>query len=222
MAIGSRSQRHLDLGDDESREMLVAARAGSVAALGRLFESVRGHLMLAARRDMPRRFRGHVGASDVVQDAVAAGHVDFQTFRGGSRSEFFAWMRTILSRTMIDRVRRESAARRSPPGPLQRLSAVGSGEFVLAGDPDESPLSVIVRCEDAEIVGRSLDMLRPDQRRAIWLRHWEGKSFGEIGDACGRSEAAARMLWCRAYADLVKEVLRRAGDGSDRTPGHPR
>ncbi|MEI8369598.1 MAG: hypothetical protein WCJ31_14270 [Planctomycetia bacterium] len=58
-----------DRHDREGRDLLAAARIGSVEALGALFESMRGHLRLAARRELPRSIRGAVSASDLVQAA---------------------------------------------------------------------------------------------------------------------------------------------------------
>jgi len=217
MPEGKQSRQRLRPIDADTCANLVAARAGSVEALGGLFESVRGHLRLAALRDMPRRFRGHLGVSDVVQDAVATGHMQFHTFRGGSSAEFFGWMRAILSHTLIDTVRRETAARRFPPGPTLRLSAIGSGDDALADSPTSRPEPSVIGREDADLVSAALDALPADQRRVIWLRHWEGKSFREIGDDFGRSEDAARMLWCRAFERLEREVRRRAGDDPDRS-----
>jgi len=219
MAEGKHARQRLHPIDTDASANLLAARAGSVEALGRLFESVRGHLRLAALRDMPRRFRGHLGVSDVVQDAVATGHKQFHTFRGGSSAEFFGWMRAILSHTLIDTVRREAAARRFPTGPTLRLSAVGSGDDALADSPRSRPEPSVIRREDADLVSAALGALPADQRRVIWLRHWEGKSFREIGVDVGRTEDAARKLWCRAFERLEREVRRRAGVDPDRLLG---
>ena len=58
-----------DRQDREGHDLLAAARIGSVEALGALFESMRGHLRLAAMRELPRSIRGAVSASDLVQAA---------------------------------------------------------------------------------------------------------------------------------------------------------
>lgn len=216
MAAAKRSGERLDVVDADTGANLIAARGGSVEALGRLFESVRGHLRLAAVRGMPHRFRGRLGVSDVVQDAFVIGHRQFHAFRGGSRAEFFGWMRTILSHTLIDTVRRESAARRMAARPPQRLSAVGSNDDALADSPLGRPVPSAIRGEDADLIASALDSLPADQRRVIWLRHWKGLSFREIGIDVGRTEDATRMLWCRAFERLERDVRGRRGDSPDR------
>lgn len=180
-------------------DLLAAARGGCPVALGTLFESVRAHLLVAARRELPRRFRGQLGASDMVQDAVAEGHRQFHTFRGGSPTDFLAWMRALLAHSMIDTFRRQGAAKRMPGAAPQRLSAIDSGDELLANPVADRPEAGAIRGEEAGAVNAALETLAPDHRRVLWLRHWEGRSFAEIGSEMGRSADAARKLWCRAF-----------------------
>lgn len=194
-------------------DLLAAARGGCPVALGTLFESSRQHLLIAARRELPRRFRGQLGASDMVQDAVAEGHRSFHTFRGGSAADFVAWMRALLNHSMIDTFRRCGAAKRMPKGMQQRLSALDSGDDVLAYRSADLPDSHAIRREEAGAVHAALKTLAPDHRRVLWLRHWEGRSFAEIGGEMGRSADAARKLWCRAF-----EQFERALDAAPRAP----
>jgi RNA polymerase sigma-70 factor (ECF subfamily) len=200
----------VDKHDREGRELLAAARIGSVEALGTLFESMRGHLRLAAMRELPRSIRGAVSASDLVQEAMATAHASFQSFRGASPAEFFGWMRTILARAAIDRLRYEKAARRDPGFPKVAIDMVGSNHGAMADEIHERPESVAIRGEDARLVEEALATLPADLRRVLWLRHWEGKSFDAIATDLGRSEMAIRKAWCRGLERLERAICDRA------------
>lgn len=193
--------------DREGSALLAAARIGSVEALGRLFESMRGHLRLAAVRELPRSIREAVSASDLVQEAMATAHEQFHSFRGASPAEFFAWMRVILSHAAIDRLRFERAARRTPGGLRIPLESVGSRDGALLDGPDRRPDSIAMRSEDAELVGAALASLPAELRRVLWLRHWEGKPFAAIATDLDRSEMAIRKAWCRGL-ERLEEVIR--------------
>jgi len=204
----------------QGEKLLAAAREGRVDALGHLFESVRGHLLLAARRTLPRRLQAHLGASDLVQDAVAAGHRQFHAFRGGSPAEFFGWMRSILRTTVLDSVRRHNAACRRPLGREIALLNLGSHDDALTDAEEDRPDFIAIRAEDARVVTEAMLTLLPDQRRAMWLKHWEGMTFPEIGATMGRSEDAARKLWCRAY-QRFSEALGVSDEDAPHRPDAP-
>lgn len=186
----------------DGADLVAAARGGCAQALGSLLESARTHLLITARRELPSRLRGQLAASDLVQDAVADGHRDFHAFRGGSAAEFIAWMRAVLRGSMIDTLRRHGRAKRRPAGILHRLSAVDSGVSALTEPVEDRPEKIAIRGEDAGLVQAALDTLAAHHRRVLWLRHWEGRSFAEIGTEMGRSADAARKLWCRAFEEL--------------------
>lgn len=217
MAIGTRTAPRNDPRSAAgSSNFLAAARGGSVEALGRLFDSIHGHLTLAARRGFPRRFQAIMGVSDVVQDAVVAGHAQFHAFRGGSPAEFLGWMRVILSHTLTDSIRRQSTLRRQGAAPPVTLAHIGLHDPAIADGGSLRPLPLVIRNEEADLVRAALDELPADQRRALWLHHWEGQTFAAIGVEMGRSEEAVRKLWVRGFK-RIEERLRSRGQGGDAT-----
>ncbi len=216
MATATRAPRRTDPRSTATSTLLADARSGSVEALGTLFQSIQGHLTLAARRGFPRRFQSILGVSDVVQDAVVAGHERFHAFRGGSPAEFLGWMRVILSHTIVDSIRRQSTIRRAGHGVPLHLDRLGAQAAALADGVECRPLPTVIRVEEEERVRAALDQLPADQRRALWLHHWEGKTFVEIGLEMGRSEEAARKLWVRGFR-RIEERLRALDD--DPEPG---
>jgi len=218
-AVSSSVPLPQDAREQEAATLLAAARAGSADALGTLFASIRGYLRLAAARDLPRSIREAVSASDLVQDTLVAAHRGFEGFRGGSRAEFLAWARAILSNTAIDRLRYEKAARRDGPGPHVPLDAVGSGDDALVDVTHERPDSRAIRREDSRLVEEGMAALPADQRRVLWMRHWEGRPFVEIAADLGRSEVAVRKMWGRGLERLSREIRSRTTHPGSTTDG---
>lgn len=187
--------------------LLDEARDGSVDALGSLFQSVRAYLLLAATKEMPRSLRGKLGASDVVQETVLQAHRSFGTFRGGSVAEFFGWIRGILRHQVVDTVRRyEVAQARDVHREVALYDTDVRTDRALIEDDGAAEMAAI-RGEDAEALEAALRRLPVDQRTVIWLRHWEGRSYADIGARCGKSEEAIRKIWVRGILRL-EELLR--------------
>jgi len=168
--------------DREGCDLLAAARVGSVEALSTLFESMRGHLRLAAVRQLPRSIREAVSASDLVQEAMATAHVQFQSFRGASPAEFFGWMRTILAHAAIDRLRHEKAARRDPGLPRISIDMIGSSDRAMADEAHERPEWLAIRSEDARLVEGVDDLEAISPERA----HRGGSPRGGLRGGAGR------------------------------------
>src|SRR5579872_6354342 len=85
-------------------EWIARARAGDRAALG---------VLLAHYRPRLRQWAGDLpDASDVVQDALHYVVEHVGDFRGTGEAEFWSWLRRILTSTVVNRSRRDLAARR--------------------------------------------------------------------------------------------------------------
>lgn len=192
---------------DGGTVLLAAARGGSVEALGRLFEAARLQLLAVARRDIPLRLRGKCGPSDIVQQTALDAHRGIVDFDGDSPTEFYAWLREILRTNIVDsvrhyeRTRKREVAREVSLDDPERMPSAGEITPILRR-PDDSA----VRREEMLAVERALDELTPDRRTAVWMRHWEGRSFAEIGDRLGSSEEAARKLWYRGIRQLGEVI----------------
>ena len=193
---------------DHAAALLAAAREGSVEALGRLFEAARVQLLAVATRDIPPKLRGKFGPSDLVQQTALDAHRGIVGFAGDSPEEFYGWLREILRTNIVDSVRRyEKSYKRD----VEREVSLDDPDRGISVDaiaplrrrPDDSA----IRREEMLAVERALDALTPDRRAVVWMRHWEGRSFADIGERLGSSEAAVRKLWYRGIRQLG-EVIR--------------
>jgi RNA polymerase sigma-70 factor (ECF subfamily) len=86
--------------------LLVLAKAGDGAALGRLIERHRGYLILLARMQIGRLLRGKLDAEDLLQETSLEAHRGVARFRGTTEVAFRAWLRQILAAVLSNQVRR--------------------------------------------------------------------------------------------------------------------
>ena len=190
-------------------ELLAAAHAGSQDALGCIFEQFRPYLLQIANEDLDSDLRPKVGASDLVQQSFLEAQRGFPRFRGQTREEVLVWLRQILLHNLTDAVRRyrhntKRELAREVAAPVRGPDGEGPGEAEALGP---SPSQMAIAREQVEALGRARARLGEEQRLVIRLRHQEGKSFAEIGQALNRSEEAARKVWARAVEEL-REYMR--------------
>lgn len=198
--------------------LLDEAQAGSVPALGRLFEVARRQLILTARRDLPPALQAKLGASDIVQDAVVDAHRCFPQFAGRSTAEFFGWLRTILRRRVADSVRRYQVAdRRSVNREVRLAECEHSDPGEIMPRVHAGPEASVIRRENATALEQAIAGLSDDGQVVLRLRHWEGKGFDEIALEIGKSEAAVRKIWYRSLQRLGEIVRSNAGLAADRS-----
>lgn len=63
----------------------------------------------------------------------------------------------------------------------------------------------VVDEEVAELMS-TLASLSDDCRQVVWLRNWEGLSFGEIGRRTNRTAEAARKVFNRTVQKLAEQL----------------
>jgi RNA polymerase sigma-70 factor (ECF subfamily) len=194
----------------DPEELLGAARAGNVAALGDLLELYRNYLELLARLQIGRRLQGKVDAADVVQDVFLKAHAGFREFRGSTEVELLAWLRQILARLLVDLMRRYYGAQGRDVR-LERDLAVEldrSSRFLdqalLAGQ--SSPSVRAVRREQAVLLADALNRLPAAYREVLILHHLEEFSFPEVARRMGRTVDSVEKLWARGLARLRRAL----------------
>lgn len=204
---------------EEFIRVLEEARAGSVAALGRLIEWRRAVLQWHIATNLPRALRSKVAVSDIFQDATIEARRDFRTFLGGSEGEFFNWLKTIVDHTLCDTIRHYEGVQKRDVNREVRLgdgtgSTADQNQLPGTGNPELSA----IRREDQEVLTRLIDRLPVDYRTVIRLRSIEDLTFPAIGERMGRSEDAVRKLWSRAF-DLLAASAGLDDEGRDRRAG---
>lgn len=113
---------------------------------------------------------------------------DIGRFRGDD-SELRPWVFGIARNRVIDEGRRRS----------RRPQEVQS-------DPDEELAGPSDSVPDQGEVSELLDMLTPDQREVVWLRHGVGFSLGETAEIVGKDPEAVAALDYRGLRRLRRRL----------------
>ena len=133
-------------------------------------------------------------AEDVSQDVFIAfweRPSAFDPERGSLRT----WLGTLTHRRAVDYVRREEARRRRAEREASRA--------VAAPDVEEMATALLT----AERVRAALDVLPPEQRRAIQLAYFGGKTYRQVAETLGIPEGTAKSrlrLALRRIADALE------------------
>lgn len=191
----------VDTRSDSSIVRLIRAGQHDRSAAGRLLEPYRGYLLLIARGFIGPTLRSKTAPSDAVQETMLRAYERFGQFRGTTEAELAAWLRRILTRHLVDVSRRYRQAgarevrRERAQEALARSSLVFENFLAASG---VSPSQGAAHRELGVILAQALDELSDDYREVLFLRHFEGLDWPEIGRRMGRSRKAAGMLWTRA------------------------
>ncbi|TWU00973.1 sigma-70 family RNA polymerase sigma factor [Stieleria varia] len=167
---------------------------------------LRPWLLLLAERHMPADLRGKVDPSDLVQQALLDAWRGQTGFRGSTHAERLAWLRVILTRTMMRQRRDCLATEKRGMGREKTLQAAVDRDSIqleqLAVGKEPDPQSVADRAEQTLRLAATLEKLSPEHRTVLTLRHIDGLSHDEIAERMGKTSAAVRMLWIRALEKL--------------------
>ena len=133
-------------------------------------------------------------AEDVSQDVFVSfweRPAAFDPDRGSLRT----WLGTLTHRRAVDHVRREEARRR-------RTERVAS-RAVATPDVEEMATALLT----AERVRAALDVLPDEQRRAVQLAYFGGKTYRQVAETLGIPEGTAKSrlrLALRRIADALE------------------
>jgi RNA polymerase sigma-70 factor, ECF subfamily len=188
---------------------LAAAREGDRQALGEIVESLRTYLLWVANDGMACGLRRKVGASDVVQETLAAACRDLDSFRGNSRDELRHWIVAILNNQLANLRRHyQQTARRD----IGREVALESVSLARCGVVEEHPAILAVERETELAVRSAIDGLPEPDRRLIGYREDDDLSFDEIGRRMGITSEAARKRFDRTKGRLRMLLVTIHGD----------
>jgi len=189
--------------------LIDGAREGDAVAMARLIRRYYPYLMRIANREFPRRLRGRIGPSDIVQDALLKLQTCFAKFSGASEPQLRMWLRRTLRNCMENARRHHTSLRRevARDRDVQELQKVPRGK---------SPSRQLLRRELTGAVVDALYAMPPLQQQVLYLRHCEARSFAEISALLNKSPDATRMIWWRGLQFLREQFTDSLEDSTRR------
>jgi RNA polymerase sigma factor (sigma-70 family) len=133
-------------------------------------------------------------AEDVTQEVFVALWERPEAY-DPKRGSLRTWLATLAHRRAVDVVRREEARRRRTEREAARATSLPNVE--------ESALALVA----AERVRAAVEALPRDQRRAIELAYFGGKTYREVAEVLGIAEGTAKSrlrLGLRRIADALE------------------
>ena len=179
---------------DSDAQLLARFAAGDQSAARTLTEQ----LLPGAMRQAWRILGDQIEAEDVAQEAMLRLWRQASDWRAGE-ARISTWLYRVVHNLCIDRIRK-----RRPQVPVE-----DAPEPV---DPDPGVLEKMAQGERAQAVAAAIKELPERQRQALILRHFEGLSNPEIGEALECSVEAVESLLARARRQLTKKMSEESED----------
>lgn len=177
---------------NDELDLIDESLGGNSAAFGELVIRYQDRLYSAVVQVVGCRAE----AEDVVQEAFVQAYVKLRTFKRNSR--FYTWLYRIAVNVAISHRRR----RKIEMSVEQHREA--TGEEPLADI--QAPGDALELEERARKLQEALQLLTPEHRSIITLRHMEDFSYDEMADILEISVGTVRSRLHRARAQLLEHL----------------
>jgi RNA polymerase sigma-70 factor, ECF subfamily len=155
------------------------------------------------------QYQAKFDESDIVQETLADAQKHLGDFRGTSEVEFTRWLRRMLSRNLIDAIRRLRSRKRNVAHERRlHRSKPRSGQSTSLGLRAEqtSPSGRAIWNEEQQQMHHLLEALPEAQRMAIQLHHLQGLTLAQVAEQMNRSTAAVAGLLHRGLSSLQRSI----------------
>jgi RNA polymerase sigma factor (sigma-70 family) len=200
-------------------DLLQRWHAGDDGALAQLVEACLPWLRNHVERRLGAFLRERGEAADYLQDALLDFLRDGPRFQIRDERQLRGLLARVVENTLRDKNDWFRAKRRHLGGDrsLGEDSVLDLQSGLLL---TSTPSRAADREERRAWVRLALELLDPEDRKLIFGREYEQRSFAELGAELGIAADAARMRWNRAMARLGKTMLElRSGRvGTEDTP----
>ena len=150
--------------------------------------------------------RGDLEPSDLVQQTFLEAHCNAEQLAVLSHPAFFSWLQNALNHNVLDAVRHLKAQKNDVRRRVRASDLEASFirlEQILIAD-ETSPSEVVQRNEQICLMLAAVQTLPDNQRRAVILKHLNGRSLREIAESLGLSEPAAAGVLHRGRQRLAE------------------
>ena len=192
--------------EPDTEELVRRAAEGEQAAISRLLERYRRRLRSMVKVRMDPRLAARLDPSDVVQEVFVEAVRRLPAYLKQRPLPFFAWIRRIAWRRLLDLRRRHIVAQHRAVGrevPIVHVdgkSAARLARQLHARAVD--PQSQIARDELRVRIQQAVAVLPPAFREVLILRHLEHVAFDEIATILGIALGTVKSRHFRALERL--------------------
>ncbi len=196
----------------ESPELLDQLRSDGEQVLANAFAANRDRFWHLVNFRMDRRIAARVDADDVLQESFVAAVGRLDHYLRDPSFSLFAWLRMIVSQTLVDVHRRHFGAEMRSAGRevsigkqnYPQTTSVSLASQLVANQT--SPSGAAQRDESHQQLTEAIERMSTLDQETIALRHFEGLSNSETAEVLGISVTAASNRYVRALSRL-KEIL---------------
>jgi RNA polymerase sigma-70 factor (ECF subfamily) len=177
----------------EKRSYFSRSRTTREGVEGLAAEGLRRHYDLVFRY-VRRRSRSQSDAEDITQEVFADAAAGLARQAALTEQQTLAWLYTVAKRRLVDEAR-QSTRRIDPVDVPLDLAPTPESEYgpgVAAG------------------IAQALRELPAPQREVVLMKVFDGRSFAEIAERLGITQAAAKMRCVRGL-EAVRAMLRHEG-----------
>ncbi|MCS7465206.1 sigma-70 family RNA polymerase sigma factor [Stieleria sp. ICT_E10.1] len=172
-------------------------------------EQYRRYLRVLADMQLNPRFRSKEDVSDVVQTTLLRAYQDLDGFRGSSEVELRAWLKTILTHTLINLAKKYRAQKRDIRLERSIDQQLQESALRIIGEPpaeQTSPSQHLIRQERAEQLADAMGSLLEAECNAVMLKHVHGWKVADIAVHLDRSPEAVAGLLRRGLKKLRNKL----------------
>ena len=177
------------------------------SALEDLISWYRPLLKGMANRDLDRLLRSKIDASDIVQETCRDVARVFPSLRTTNRSQFVAYLSTVLKHKIEDVRRRFLICKKRSIYRERPIETIGRNVENRMVDGDDCPIENLLNQEVCERLDFAMGRLPPELQRVLRWRFRKGMTYKQIGGKLDRSDDDVRMLVNRCLARLRSDVF---------------
>lgn len=192
---------------DSELGLVKRAAAGDQEALERLLFAYYDRVRALLERKLPVSFQGIISEEDIVQQTFMQAFLDIPTFEPRGSHSFYRWLATIARHRLLDAIKAQRSARRGGDRQAAGGAAHNGSESIfdllaLLPGTEHTASQSVAGHEAQAAVQVALAGLKDDYRRAIHLRHIEGRSVAEVAKTMNRTPRAIHNLCHRGLKEL--------------------
>lgn len=206
--------------NEQTQELIDAAKAGHPDAAGRLLDRHRDALRRMVELRLDRRIQQRVDASDIVQEVMIEANRRLEQFLASPAMPFHLWLRQMARDRIIDAHRRHRASGKRSVDREQAMvapAALDHSTIELASqlcDPELTPAAAATMHELQRRFQAALETMDDHDREIVLMRHFEQLSNQDVASALGLTEPAASMRYLRAIRKLRKLLAEPSDEGN--------